>query len=156
MKKYLKLALKMCLKHEYDPRLGYNLCCVLVRGGTIISVGYNDINKNSYVDYLSMSDPDGYRRKGFINQHSEVSAILKARKKIDLTGCDAYVVRSKPSGGVGMARPCNLCQIALGSYGIKRAIYTITDNEFGVLNLKSKSDAFYDACGNMKELLDGV
>lgn len=139
--KYLKLAYQFCESHSFDPRLGYNLCCILTRGGAVVSVGFNSITKNSFVDYLADSC-DGYC-KPFVNQHSEMAAILKARNKIDLRGCKAYVVRMKPSGGMGMARPCHLCQRALKSYGIKRATYSISDREHGVLNLADASDVIH-------------
>jgi tRNA(Arg) A34 adenosine deaminase TadA len=141
--KFLKIAHEFALNHEFDSKLGYNLCCVLVRGGSIVSVGYNSITRNSFVDYLSSKDPN-FREKPFRNRHSEMSSILNVRNKIDLTGCKAYVVRTKASGGVGMARPCSLCQVALQRYGIKRAYYTINDNEFGVMNMQRNSDCVHN------------
>jgi tRNA(Arg) A34 adenosine deaminase TadA len=112
-----------------------------VRGGSVVSVGFNSITKNSFVDHLAESC-EGYI-KPFVNQHAEVNSILKVRNKIDLTGCKAYVVRQRPSGGMGMSRPCNLCQNALYRYGIKRAIYSISSHEHGVLNLADDSDVIH-------------
>lgn len=139
MHPFLKIATKKSIEHAYDPRLGYNLCAIIVKGGAIISVGFNSITRNSFVDYLACND-----HKPFRNRHAEMDCVLKARAKTDLTGCKIYVARTKISGGVGTARPCHLCQNMLTRYGVKRAIYTISSTEFGVLNLQRKSDAVHN------------
>jgi hypothetical protein len=47
-----------------------------------------------------------------------------------------YVARMlRLDGSLALARPCEICQEVLKDYGIRRAIYTISDNEYGVLEI---------------------
>lgn len=137
----LKFALKQAQKNEYDSNIGFKLCAVITRGNNVISVGFNEISRNSYVNYISRYDNSP---KPFLNKHAEISAILQARSKTDLTGCKIFVSRLKPSGGFGMARPCACCQISLYRYGIKRAYYSIDNDSYGVLNISEKSDVIHN------------
>ena len=61
--------------------------------------------------------------------HAEV----RLCRKMDKHGT-VYVVRVAPSG-YGLARPCPTCQRALRSRRVTRVYYTITPNEYGVLDL---------------------
>jgi len=133
MLKYITIAEKFALDHEYDDPLEYHLCAVIVRGGGIISVGYNKKSTNGFVEHFA--DLVRGERDYCLSTHAELDAIYNGRSKSDLRGAKIYVVRIRPSGGVGMARPCPICQCALHSYGIKRAYYTISDTEYGVMKI---------------------
>jgi tRNA(Arg) A34 adenosine deaminase TadA len=136
--KFLRLAIKECVSHEFEDLLQCNLAAVIVRGGSVLSVGFNNTSRNSFVQYLSDFDLSG---KPFINTHAEVDAILKIRNKIDLTGCKMYVARYKPGQKeLGMARPCATCSIVLKRYGIRRAYYTIDENHYGIMTVNSATD----------------
>ena len=78
----------------------HRLCCVIIRGGNIISVGWN----NAFV-------------------HGEHSALNRAWENGTI-GAIAVVVRVKKDGSFGIAKPCPLCLERLKSAGIKRVIYT--------------------------------
>lgn len=132
MHRWLRSAVSLALTHQYDERLSFQLCAVIVRGGNIIATGYNKRNRNSFVEYACANSAE---EKDYpINTHAEMAAILSARNRTDLAGSKIFVARVKPSG-VGCARPCDACQFALERYGIRRAFYTISDNEYGVLKL---------------------
>lgn len=131
--KYLKLAEKLSLEYEYDDGLEYYLCAIIVKGGNVLSIGYNKKSTNGFVEHYA--DVARGIRDYCMSTHAEMDAVLKARGKHDLRGTKMYVVRTKPSGGVGMAKPCEICQHILYNYGIKRAYYTIADNEYGVLRV---------------------
>lgn len=136
--KFLRLAIKECVSHKFEDLLQCNLAAVIVRGGSVLSVGFNNTSRNSFVQYLSDFDLSG---KPFINTHAEVDAILKVRNKIDLTGCKIYVARYKPGQKeIGMARPCATCSIVLKRYGISRAYYTIDENHYGIMTVNSSTD----------------
>lgn len=137
MHKFLKLAIVESQK--YPTNQTYSLCAVIVSGGRVLSIGLNSEAKGGFVQSLATE-----HGKHYINTHAEVDAILRARNKIDLGGCKIYVARMKPTTNeVAMARPCSICQNVLYRYGIKRAIYTIDDNNYGILNIK-KSGRFTD------------
>jgi len=139
MLKYITLAEKFAVEHKFDNALEYNLCAVIVRGGGIVSVGYNKKSTNAFVEHFA--DLVRGERDYCLSTHAELDAICKSRSKSDLRGTKIYVVRIKPSGGLGMARPCVICQKALYSYGVKKAFYSITNSEYGVMRLNSEPDS---------------
>jgi deoxycytidylate deaminase len=125
-------------EHEYDAGLEYGLCAVIVRGGSVLSVGYNKRTTNSFVDHF-IEQSRGIR--DFCETtHSEMDAVLKARAKSDLRGSKIFVVRRKKDGSFGTARPCEICQKVLFSYGISRAIYSIDDRTYGVMKISGNQN----------------
>jgi len=133
MHKYLRMAMAYASSYDYDDPLEYHLCAVIVRGGAVVSVGYNKRGFNSFVEHY------GDRAKGrdwCLSTHAEMDAVLKARGKIDLQGCKIFVARKrKLDGSCAMARPCEICQHVLFNYGIRKAYYTISDEEFGQMKI---------------------
>lgn len=133
-KRILDVAISQARAHVYEADLVACVCAVIYIGGKVISIGHNTKARDS-----------GLQRRYRVNPHccsihAEVSAVLSARRKTDLTGAKIVVVRryrddSEKNPHLGMARPCAMCQAVLFSYGIKRAIYTINNHEFGILNL---------------------
>jgi deoxycytidylate deaminase len=77
-----------------------------------------------------------------MSTHAEMDAVLKARGKIDLRGSKIYVIRTKLSGGLGMAKPCEICQHILFNYGVKRAYYSIGEDEYGVMKIVNPAKGF--------------
>lgn len=125
--KFLEMARKFALEHEYDPNFEYRLCAIIVRGGKILSVGYNKRLTNSFTEHFKASEH-------VCSTHAECDAILKVRSKIDLTDAKIYVARVLYRGNeFGLAKPCEMCEKAIQRYGFKRAIYSISDKEYGTL-----------------------
>jgi deoxycytidylate deaminase len=126
------------MAHVYEPSIEHKVCAVIVRGGAILSVGFNQRKTNAFVEYYT-DKVRGHGRGYYMSTHAEQNAILSIRKKVDLTGSTIYVARlrslASKYGKVGLSRPCNICQKVLLSYGIKKAYYTITDNEYGVMKI---------------------
>lgn len=60
-------------------------------------------------------------------------AETRLSRKLDKHGV-VYVVRVAPSG-YGLARPCPTCQRALKRKKVQRVYYTISNDEYGVLEL---------------------
>lgn len=83
--------------------------CV-VKGGRVLAVGYNH---------------------GKI--HAEADAI---RGVSSAEGCVLYVVRIKKDGKFMMSRPCNNCMNLAIRRGIKKIVYSISDNEYGIINVR--------------------
>jgi deoxycytidylate deaminase len=131
MHRYLRYAMQCANEYEFDSEMDYNLCAVIVKGGSIISVGFNKMNTNAFVEHYA--DLCRGRGRDFcLSTHAEQDAVLKARSKVDLRGCKIFVGRRKKlDGGPGMARPCQICENVLLNYGIRKAYYTINHYQYG-------------------------
>lgn len=143
MQKFFRIALQQANDHDYG-NLEYNLCAVIVRGGSVISVGFNKRNTNGFVEHYT--DLAKGQRDWCMSTHAEMDAVLQARAKTDLRGCKIYVLRkhidTENYGVFGMAKPCEICQHVLYNYGIRRAYYTIDDNSFGVMKITNPAEKF--------------
>lgn len=132
MNKFFRIARQNASEHNYEG-VEFRLCSVIVRGGSIVSVGFNKRNTNGFVDYYSDL---AKAQRGFCEStHSEMDAVLQAREKTDLRGCKIYVVRIKENDIFGLAKPCEICEHVLFNYGIKKAYYTIDETNFGTMKI---------------------
>jgi deoxycytidylate deaminase len=105
--------------NRYDNAADYHLAAIIIRGGSVISVGFNKVNTNAFVEHYT-DLARGRGRDFCLSTHAEQDAILKARGKVNLRGCKIFVARRKKiDGSPGMARPCPICENALHSYGIR-------------------------------------
>lgn len=133
MNRLIETALGFARSHKHDNDMAAWVTSMIVSGGRVLSVGYNSRSNSGLQEY--------YKTNRFCNSiHAEVDAILNIRRKIDLTGSKIVVVRrlrhdSKNNMGLAMAKPCVMCQSVLFAYGIKKAIYTINNNEYGVMRV---------------------
>lgn len=141
MHKFLEMARKYAEDHEYDTGLEYHLCAILVRGGSVLSVGYNKRGTNAFVEHYG--DLSKGERDWCLSTHAEMDAVLKARDKTDLRGCKIFVARRrKIDGASANARPCEICRHVLYNYGIRRAFYTISQDEFGQMKIVNPAKVF--------------
>ena len=145
MHKHLKTAIKLGQNHKYDHSMEYELCAVITRGGTLLSVGYNKAQTNAFVEHYT-DVVKGPERNYSMSTHAEMDAVMSIRAKTDLRGCKIYVARIRPPGNLdgevlGLARPCSICQKILYAYGIRRAYYTIDDNNYGVMKIASQNES---------------
>jgi pyrimidine deaminase RibD-like protein len=133
MHRQIDMALSFARSHSHDRSLNAIVTAMIVSGGRILSVGYNS-RANSGLQ-------ERYKTNPHCNSiHAEVDAILNVRRKIDLTGSKIVVVRRQKcdthqNPAIVMAKPCTMCQAVLYSYGIKRAMYTISNHEYGVMKV---------------------
>lgn len=135
MNKFLKMAFQHSMDHDYGD-LEYNLCAIIVRGGSVLSVGFNKRQTNGFVEHYT-DKIRGINREWHISTHAEMDAVLQARNKTDLRGAKIYVIRKhlnfQKADVFGMSRPCNICENVLKAYGVKKAYYTIDDNHYGMM-----------------------
>lgn len=145
MNKFLRIALQYANEHKYE---GVELlhCALIVRGGKIISVGYNSHSANSFVNhYTNVVMPN---RDYEETTHAEMDAVRQVRSKIDLRGTKIYVIRrraasvQKKLGALAISKPCEICQHVLYNYGISRAYYSISDTEYGVMKVVNPAKAY--------------
>jgi hypothetical protein len=64
----------------------------------------------------------------------ELHAEARATRKADV-GAVAYVARVRRDGTYGNARPCYSCRAIMRARGIVRAYYTLSDTEWGCVEL---------------------
>jgi deoxycytidylate deaminase len=133
MNRHIEIAMSFARAYNHDPSLPAVVTAMIVSGGRILSVGYNS-RANSGLQ-------ERYKTNPHCNSiHAEVDAILNVRRKIDLTGSKIIVVRRHKYDTVhrphlALAKPCTMCQAVLYAYGIKKAIYTVSNNEYGVMRI---------------------
>ena len=99
---------------------------VLVKGGSIISTGYNKTRA------IQFGPKFGYWEGSL---HAEVDCLIGIDKSVS-SGCDLYVFRSFKNGNYALARPCDCCLAFIATMGIRR-IYYSDDSEkgYGVIKL---------------------
>ena len=73
-----------------------------------------------------------------VTRHPTPSAHAEARvtKKLN-DGSTIYVVRISRKEKLCLARPCKSCRTTMRNRGVKRCYYSISENEYGVLDLTS-------------------
>ncbi len=125
--RFFRRAFKIATSHLQSPEVlvSYH-AALIVRGGNVISAGVNTNKRHMFVKLHNFEEHNGI--------HAECAAILAARKKVDLTGCTAYVLRVLRDGrSIAMSRPCEKCEVVLRDFGIKKVYYTQDGGGFDVL-----------------------
>lgn len=95
---------------------------VIFNKNKILSTGTNSIRAARNLH------PRFFRWPGSV--HAEVAAILSA--KTNLSGSSMFIVRVNKAGNLMYSRPCEHCLKYIIEVGIKKIIYSISDDEFGV------------------------
>jgi deoxycytidylate deaminase len=86
--------------------------CVVVRGGSILSVGTNKFkNHPAYVHEFDKC-----------SVHAEIDALSRVS---DARGADIYVARINRAGVERLSRPCVPCYKRLHNLGIRKIVFTI-------------------------------
>lgn len=92
----------------------HNLVAILERGGRIISIGLNDMNRTHPVYFGE--DGENYDR----GIHAEYDAV---RQVDDPAGSNLHVFRFKRNGEMGASKPCGACMRLLKDKGVRKVIY---------------------------------
>lgn len=127
--KYFRLVYDMILEHPDRDDLTALHGTILVRGGNPISLALNSPRRTEFSDH--------YATHASYTIHSELNAVRRARKKIDLTGCVAYNLRLDKNGLVRLSAPCPGCTKLFMDYGIKKCFYSTNSGEIECLKLNS-------------------
>jgi len=93
---------------------------VLDSHNRIISRGANNYQKTHPMQFRLANKTDRINR---IYLHAEISALVKARKE----PYGILVIRITKTGLIRMARPCNICIMAIREAGIKNVYYSGND-----------------------------
>jgi len=92
----------------------------------IISIGENSYQKTHPMQ-SRLSQKCGNRNREYL--HAEIASLVKNRNKPE----SIIVIRITSTGLVRMARPCNICNLAIREVGIRNIIFTGDD---GLLHLE--------------------
>jgi deoxycytidylate deaminase len=107
---YLRLALKLAAQSNERQRHG----CVIVRGNSILGIGYNRFRNSPFFikDAFSWS------------LHAEARAVAVVSNQELLDGATLFVARINRAGLARYSAPCGQCALLLESVGIKRIVHT--------------------------------
>jgi deoxycytidylate deaminase len=89
---------------------------VIVRGGSVLSVGVNT-GRNHPTVFDNSAE-----MSLFSSVHAESMALRIARRTV---GATMYIARVNKQGVPRLSRPCNRCFIELLQAGIKEIVYTV-------------------------------
>lgn len=129
IRSYLELAKKEAqnstfLKHRHGS--------VLVKGGSILNTGKNDI---CYHSFAGRFYDERKRKRSTITRHAEFAVLLGIDKSIT-QGAMIVVVRINLDNIVRYSKPCIQCMDVMKFCGIKKVIFTTNDqNKVGVIKL---------------------
>jgi cytidine deaminase len=108
-----RIAEKQAKKSTF---LKHRVGAVIVKGGRVLSTGYNEIRYSGVLDQTTV--------------HAEESAILKLLKdgyQKHLVGSTLYVTRFTRAGALGCSLPCSRCSDLIKSVGISLVHYLDLD-----------------------------
>jgi len=116
----LKLAEAQARK-SLHPR--WKVGAALVKGGRIVSTGHNISKNNPSLPGIPLRS---------CSVHAEASAL----RGVDACGATLYVARVTRRNTLGMARPCAGCEKLLRAAQVRRVVWTVEDDEYGVMAVR--------------------
>ena len=117
--RYIRLAANAAEQSVYGKiRHG----AVLVKGGSVINTSCNKSNFNSFGNRFRHHDC------GHATHHAELGCILGVDKSKTM-GATIYVARINKKGQLRLSKPCPMCHEVLKFCGIKKVVYTTSDNK---------------------------
>jgi deoxycytidylate deaminase len=135
MKRLLETAWKFARNHDFNPEMGFRHCALVAQGPKILGVGFN---RHGWSSMQKGKFPSKKLKDGVCTVHAEVDALLKVSNREDLRGATVYVIRVNKQGQLAMSQPCPMCSEILREHGIKRAFFTVSENEnaYGVVDFR--------------------
>ena len=118
--RFAKAALELAAASEHD--MTHSLCALVVCKNRVLSVGYNQPKTHP----ISIDTP-------MQQLHAEQDALLRCGST---EGAEVVVVRARPSGKPGLAKPCSICEGILRRFGVRRVFYTINSEDVENLMLE--------------------
>jgi len=98
--------------------------------GCVIATKKNRIISNG------CSHASSFRLHELHSIHAEIHALGRGRHQ-ELNNAIAYIgTRARKSGNIVLSMPCLTCAIALRTAGIRNAFYTISENQYGYIDLE--------------------
>jgi deoxycytidylate deaminase len=116
-----RMAEKQAKKSTFKQ---HRLGAVLVKGGRVLSTGYN---KYGYTKELRYSTVHA--------EESSIVRLIKTGRLVDCMGADLYVSRITPGGRIGLAKPCPRCLDLCRSVHVNRVWFSTEDGTMGTIKL---------------------
>lgn len=124
-KKFLCYAIKAAEMSSCTSRHG----AVLVKNGNVLAIGVNAMKNDPL--YVSPQQrnvvPPDVKIMDMMSVHAE-EAVIRANKE-EANNAVIYIARISAKGEPVLSKPCASCQKMLKEYGVKKAIWTIADDE---------------------------
>ena len=107
----------------------YNLVCILTdKTGKILSIGYNSMTK-THPFHSQYAIQAGHPLRSTL--HAETHALSRCSEIPYM----ATVYRLRSSGLLGLARPCEICMLALRKNGVQKLQYSTNEQTFIIEDL---------------------
>jgi tRNA(Arg) A34 adenosine deaminase TadA len=116
---YMEMAIQEAFNADRFFRARHG--AVLIKGGSLISRGYN---KNSHCSFGGR-----FRNlfvKGEPTLHAELACVLGISRG-KTSGATIYVVRLDKDDHLRMSKPCPMCMAALRFVGVNKVVFTTND-----------------------------
>lgn len=113
--RFAKVAMQLAVEAKRD--VTHELCALVVSKNRVLSVGYNQPKTHPISSDTAQQQ-----------LHAEMDALLRC-SETDAGGAEIIVVRTKPSGKPGLAKPCEVCQGILRRFGVRRVFFTIDSDD---------------------------
>lgn len=111
-KRFVKIGLDLACAAHRDRECYYQLCALVVKKNKVLGIGYNNPKTHPLA------------KTKMRQLHAEMDACIRCSKQ-ELKGAELIVVRARRDKKVGMAKPCQACDIFIRFMGIKRVYYTV-------------------------------
>jgi len=123
-RKYIELAKRVSHQSDYTHRHG----AVLVKGASVVNVSCNKNKFSSFAMRFKKND------KTYARVHAELGSILNI-ERYHTEGATVYVVRTNNQHELRLSKPCSMCEAAMRWVGIKKVIYSTSDDTFKEMRL---------------------
>jgi deoxycytidylate deaminase len=118
--RFLRLAETHASKSRH-PR--WKMGAIVVSAGRVLGSGTNQPKNDPAIEGIPLTS---------CSVHAEVSAL----RGVDAAGATLYVARITRRGGWGLAKPCHRCEAFVRQSGVRRVVWTMNDDEYGVTLLQ--------------------
>lgn len=112
-KRNLKRATEMANLSTFRQRLG---CVITNKKGRVIAAGFNKKKTHPRQKMYAIKTSNDMHE----DLHAEIDALVKCRH----VPHTIYISRLMGNGETGLAKPCDICMMAIKEAGIKRIVYT--------------------------------
>ena len=123
-RKYIELAKLVSNQSDYMHKHG----AVLVKGSNVVNVSCNKNKFSSFAKRFKKGD------KHFATVHAELGSILNV-ERTNTQGATIYVVRTNNHDELRLSKPCDMCEEAMRWVGIKKVIYSTSNDTFREMRL---------------------
>lgn len=120
-----------------ELQTGRAYCCsVAIKNGNILAIGFNSYLKiHPYHKFGHYKSYKGSDNNWVSHTHAEINLLKKIMKwSYEFNKITIVNIRIDNNDNVNMARPCVNCYNVLSKYKFKKIVYTIKENEIGIIN----------------------